>query len=220
MSAGWRLWLACKWRHCGTATTPAYTLLSSCHLHTQLSSNTEEQDLWHFTIQFEMNASHTGHKALRRLPQSTCRFRCHNKEEAEERSGKCIDLKKKKTSMKRCRGERVKEKKNKQRNRQWDAASCRGLLKNESKAHWFSQWKTHEVPLTALLLRTCQLTPPPNTHTHTHTHQHPHTQGPRICIWTQRNTHRHTEAQEHMLSNCCVWKTQLPLIWITIWIIS
>lgn len=58
-----------------------------------------------------MNASHTGHKALRRLPQSTCRFRCHNKEEAEERSGKCIDLKKKKTSMKRCRGERVKEKK-------------------------------------------------------------------------------------------------------------
>lgn len=61
-----------------------------------------------------MNASHTGHKALRRLPQSTCRFRCHNKEEAEERSGKCIDLKKKKTSMKRCRGERVKEKKNKQ----------------------------------------------------------------------------------------------------------
>lgn len=48
------------------------------------SSNTErEARPEYFTIQFEMNTSHTGHKALLGLPQSL-HFQC-NKEEEEER---------------------------------------------------------------------------------------------------------------------------------------
>lgn len=78
------------------------------------SSNTERGARFEiYTIQFEMNASHTGHKALPGLPQSTPRFRCSNKEQEEERSGKCIDLKK--TSMKRDRKEREKKKQKKKK---------------------------------------------------------------------------------------------------------
>ncbi len=89
-----------------------------------------------FAIQFEMNTSHRGHKALPRLPQSTRRFRCSNKEEEEERSGKCIDFKKK------LQWREAEKKRGKGKNREKQAethavwcTSCRGLLKNESKAH-------------------------------------------------------------------------------------
>lgn len=91
------------------------------------SSNTERgARLEIYTIQFEMNASHTGHKALPGLPQSTPRFRCSNKEEEEVRSGKCIDLKKN-FNEERQKGERERKKakkQNRQRNRQCGAQAA------------------------------------------------------------------------------------------------
>ncbi len=189
----------------------AYNRGNSCQYFTELLSFTYRDSCGAYKLQ------HTGARlggprysvwnerithGAQSTTRATCRLRFNNKEEEEEeeRSCKCIDLKKHQWGEAEKRERESKKQAEKQA--AW-CSSCRGLLKNESKAHWLSPWKTQRASLRAL--RACQSLVP-HTHRCTHSHTHVfHSRAPNMHVDKHTATRRlggtHTNTYTHCLIN-------------------